>query len=219
MPILLVEDDEVLGQAVRDSLTHAGLRLHWCRTAADARAWVHDAPASLIVLLDLGLPDADGLSLLTEWRAAGRAWPVLVLTARDAVSERVRGLRAGADDYLVKPFDLQELQARVEALARRQPARARLRLRGGLELDLGQRRLLRDGFPVDLTAMEWAVLATLAGAPGRIVERSRLEASAEPVQKPDSQSNTLEVIVSRLRRKLGADLISTHRGLGYRFEP
>jgi len=219
MPILLVEDDEVLGQAVRDSLAAAGRQPRWCRNAAAARAWADESPASLIVLLDLGLPDGDGLALLAEWRAAGRTWPVLVLTARDAVSERVRGLRAGADDYLVKPFDLQELLARVEALARRQPARALLRLRGGMELDLGRHRLQRDGAPVDLTAMEWAVLATLASAPGRIVERARLEAATEPVQKQDSMSNTLEVIVSRLRRKLGADCISTHRGLGYRFEP
>ena len=219
MPILLVEDDEALGQAVSDSLAQAGRHVHWCRTAAAARAWAHDAPASLIVLLDLGLPDGDGLDLLSQWRAAGRNWPVLVLTARDAVSERVRGLRAGADDYLVKPFDLQELLARVEARARRQPARALLHLRGGLELDLGRRRLLRDGAAVDLTAMEWAVLAALAGSPGRIVERGRLEAWTEPVQKGDTQSNTLEVIVSRLRRKLGAEHISTHRGLGYRFEP
>ncbi|KQV53230.1 hypothetical protein ASC95_10740 [Pelomonas sp. Root1217] len=219
MPILLVEDDEVLGQAVRDSLAHAGRQPHWCRNAASARAWVHDAPPSLIVLLDLGLPDGDGLALLAEWRAAGKAWPILVLTARDSVSDRVRGLRAGADDYLVKPFDLLELLARVDALARRQPARALLPLRGGLQLDLGRRRLLRDGLAVELTAMEWAVLAALASAPGRIVERSRLESCAEPVQKGDAQSNTLEVIVSRLRRKLGADHISTHRGLGYRFEP
>ncbi len=219
MPILLVEDDEVLGQAVRDGLAQAGRQPHWCRSAAAARAWAHEAPPSLIVLLDLALPDGDGLALLAEWRAAGLGWPVLVLTARDAVSDRVRGLRAGADDYLVKPFDLQELLARVEALARRQPARARLQLRGGLELDLGQRRLLREGRPVELTAMEWAVLAALAGAPGRIVERGRLEACAAPVQKTDPQSNTLEVIVSRLRRKLGAEHISTHRGLGYRFEP
>ena len=218
MPMLLVEDDEVLGQAVRDSLVRAGHALHWCRGVAAARAWAQDAPASLIVLLDLGLPDGDGLTLLAEWRSAGRTWPVLVLTARDAVSDRVRGLRAGADDYLVKPFDLLELQARVEALARRQPARAVLRL-GDIELDLGKHLLHRHGEQVDLTAMEWTVLAALAGAPGRIVERSRLEACVEPVQKHDPHSNTLEVIVSRLRRKLGADHISTHRGLGYRFEP
>jgi two-component system OmpR family response regulator len=219
MPILLVEDDEALGQAVRDSLLLAGRQPHWCRNAAAARAVAQAAPASLIVLLDLGLPDGDGLALMAEWRAAGKGWPILVLTARDSVSDRVKGLKAGADDYLVKPFDLQELLARVDALARRQPARALLPLRGGLALDIGQRRLQRDGQAVELTAMEWAVLSALVSAPGRIVERGQLEGCAEPHQKGDPQSNTLEVIVSRLRRKLGAEHISTHRGLGYRFEP
>jgi len=213
MQVLLVEDDIDLGQAVCEHLEAAGLQVHWCKLLAQAAA----LPPPELALLDLQLPDGDGLTLLRRWRAQGLRLPVLVLTARERISERVQGLRAGADDYLTKPFDLDELLARIEALWRRAqpPGLAAL---GDLELDLRQHCARRGGRALELTAMEWALLKCLAAAPGRIVERDRLETALAPLSHADSSSNSLEVIVSRLRKKLGPARISTHRGLGYRFE-
>lgn len=211
--ILLLEDDIDLGQAVVEHLEAAGHRLHWCKLLAQAR----DQPLPALALLDLQLPDGDGLTLLRDWRARGRDLPVLLLTAQDQVSDRVRGLRAGADDYLVKPFDLDELLARIEALWRRARPMPRLQL-GALSLDLARREAQCAGQRVELTAMEWALLAELAAQPGRICERGRLEEALVPHQLGHAASNTLEVMISRLRRKLGPERISTHRGLGYRFE-
>nr|WP_316641549.1 response regulator transcription factor [uncultured Roseateles sp.] len=213
MQILLLEDDIDLGQALAEHLQAAGHGVHWCKLLSQAN---RAAPPDL-ALLDLNLPDGDGLALLRDWRAAGLSLPVLVLTARDQVSDRVRGLRAGADDYLVKPFDLDEMLARVEALWRRGRPQPLLQL-GDLSLDLLQHRVCRDGLPVELTAMEWGLLAVLASPPGRICARSQLEDALAPHQLAPSSGNSLEVMISRLRRKLGAGRISTHRGLGYRFE-
>ncbi len=218
--LLLLEDDHDLGHAVAEHLRAAGHRVQWCKRVADARA----APAPDMALLDLHLPDGDGLDLLRAWRAAGQAWPVIVLTARDQVSDRIRGLQAGADDYLVKPFDLDELLARVEAVSRRTrpPEAASPSVESGepglWSIDLDARTASRGADQPDLTQMEWAVLACLAQRRGRICSRNQIESQLDAAGLSESASNSLEVIVSRLRKKLGADAISTHRGLGYRLE-
>ncbi len=213
MALLLLEDDLDLGQAVADHLEAAGQPVHWCKLLAQARL----ASPPELALLDLGLPDGDGLDLLREWRQAGRRWPVIVLTARDQVSDRIRGLQAGADDYLVKPFDLDEMLARVAAVRRRSEPESLVHA-GDLVIDLAGHVARRDGQPVPLTAMEWSVLALLAGSPGRVLPRRRIEDRLAAAGLGDAESNSLEVIVSRLRRKLGARVISTHRGLGYCFD-
>jgi two-component system, OmpR family, response regulator len=213
MNTLLLEDDVDLGGAVVEHLECAGHTTHWCKLLSQARA----APWPELALLDLTVPDGDGIDLLHEWRAAGRQWPVIVLTARDQVSDRIRGLRAGADDYLVKPFDLDELLARVAAVCRR-VLPARQIVTSNLVIDLESRLLLRNGEHVALTAMEWAVFTLLASAPGRLVERSRIEKILADSGMTSAESNSLEVIISRLRRKAGAKTITTSRGLGYSFD-
>ncbi len=215
MDLLLLEDDADLGRAVVDHLVAAGHAVRWCRSIAQAE----QAPAPALALLDLRLPDGDGLSLLRAWRAAGQSWPVIVLTARDQVSDRIRGLQAGADDYLVKPFNLDELVARLDAVARRtlQP-QALAGTEGALQLDLQAHQASRGNVSIDLTQMEWAVLSCLAQWPGRIYSRGEIEGRLAQQGLADAASNSLEVIVSRLRKKLGSDAISTHRGLGYRLE-
>ena len=212
MHVLLLEDDRDLGQAVADHLLGAGYRIAWCRSMAEARQ-VRDFD---LALLDRQLPDGDALDLLREWRHHGLTSPVIVLTARDQLSDRISGLKAGADDYVVKPFDLDELLARIEAVSRRwrpdRPAASTLRL------DPDGRRVLLGAGAVELTAMEWAVLTCLARHPGRIYGRGEIEHHLADDGFADGDSNSLEVIVSRLRKKLGPALISTHRGLGYRLD-
>jgi two-component system OmpR family response regulator len=172
-----------------------------------------------MALLDLNVPDGDGLALLSDWRAAGSMRPVIVLTVRDQVSDRIRGLQAGADDYLVKPFDLDELQARMEAVARRCAlSGAPVASSVSLSLDVDAQQAVCDGRRIDFTRMEWALLACLAQHPGRIYSRSEIEGRLHDRGLAETTSNSLEVIVSRLRKKLGGNAISTHRGLGYRLE-
>jgi len=216
MNLLLLEDDHDLGRAVADHLGAAGHSVHWSQCIADACA----APAPDLALIDLHLPDGDGLDLLRSWRAVGQVCPVIVLTARDQVSDRIRCLNAGADDYLVKPFDLDEMQARVLAVARRAATAspAVVDPAGRLRLDPAAHQAWLDGAPIDLTQMEWAVLGCLAQRPGRIFSRGEIEGRLHGLGLADAASNSLEVIVSRLRKKLSAGLISTHRGLGYRLE-
>ncbi len=213
MNVLLLEDDIDLGQAVSDHLEAAGHSVHWCKLIAQARR-VEDPE---LALLDLNLPDGDALGLLRDWRASGRKTPVIVLTARDQVSDRIRGLQAGADDYVVKPFDLNELLARIEAVSRR-GAPALTLMVGEVALDLESRAAMRGAERVEMTAMEWAVLACLARHPGRIYSRVEIENHLSKEGIGDADSNSLEVIVSRLRKKLGPLAISTHRGLGYRLD-
>ncbi len=213
MNVLLLEDDIDLGQAVADHLEAAGHEVHWCKLIAQARK-VEDPE---LALLDLNLPDGDALTLLRDWRAEGRTLPVLVLTARDAVSDRIRGLQAGADDYVVKPFDLNEMLARMDAVCRRGAAGNRLQV-GEVSIDLAGRSAARGEERVEFTAMEWAVLSCLARQPGRIYSRSDIENHLAKEGLGESDSNSLEVIVSRLRKKLGPLAISTHRGLGYRLD-
>ena len=213
MNVLLLEDDIDLGQAVTDHLEAAGHCVHWCKLIAQARQ-VADAE---MALLDLNLPDGDALVMLRDWRAARNPVPVIVMTARDQVSDRIRGLQAGADDYVVKPFDLDELLARMQAVCRRGAPPPAVRV-GDVSLDLESRVALRGEARIELTAMEWAVLASLARHPGKIYTRTQIEAFLASEGIGDSDSNTLEVIVSRLRKKLGPLAISTHRGLGYRLD-
>jgi len=213
MHVVLIEDDIDLGQAVTEHLEAAGHTVEWSKLLSQGRG----AGYADIVLLDLNLPDGDGLALLREWRSTGRTVPVIVMTARDQISDRVRGLMAGADDYVVKPFDLEELLARIQAVARRGSAAPVLRI-ADVSLDIEARKARRAEEVIELTAMEWAVIAILAGRPGRIYSRSEIESHLAAQGLGEADSNSLEVIVSRLRKKLDAAAISTHRGLGYRLE-
>lgn len=214
MNILLLEDNLDLGLAVSEHLQAAGHAVVWCKLISDAR---RAAPTSL-ALLDLHLPDGSGLDLLREWRAGRDMRAAIVLTARDQVSDRVRGLHAGADDYLVKPFDLDELLARVLAVARRSERDTEPLMVGDTIIEFGARSARRGAVTVALTAMEWAVLDCIGRRPGRIYSRVEIEDRLAAEGIGDASSNSLEVIVSRLRRKLGTHLISTHRGLGYRLD-
>lgn len=213
MNILLLEDDIDLGQAVAEHLEAAGHQVHWCKLIEQARR-VKDPE---LALLDLNLPDGDGLTLLREWRSSGRTLPVLVLTARDQVRDRILGLQVGADDYVIKPFDLNELLARIDAVCRRGSTANILRV-GDINLDLTLRSAIRGQTRIDLTAMEWAVVSCLARHPGRIYGRNEIDQYLSDEGIGDAESNSLEVIISRLRKKLGPQAISTHRGMGYRLD-
>jgi len=214
MRILLVEDDRLLGDGIKAGLAGAGFVVDWVRDGEAALAALL-AGSFEAVVLDLGLPRRDGLSVLSALRSAGNAVPVLVLTARDQVADKVRCLDFGADDYVVKPFDLDELAARLRALVRRASGRADACLRHGeLVLDPAARSVTLNGAPVVLTGREFDVLRMLLDAAGRVLTRRVLEeqlyAWGEAVG-----SNALEVHIHHLRRKLGADLIRTVRGVGY----
>lgn len=219
MHLLLLEDDIDLGQAVVEHLEAGGHAVQWMKRIAQAEAALAGGEAVELALLDLQLPDGDALDLLRRRRAAGDRRPVIALTARDQVSDRIRGLQAGADDYLVKPFDLHELQARIAAVARRSGVAPLPLAGGGLRLDFEACQAWRDGVPVMLTAMEWALLARLASRPGQLWSRAALEQAVyADGGRGEADSNTVEVLISRLRRKLGPACIRTLRGLGYRFE-
>ncbi len=214
MRILLVEDDALLGDAVQAGLKQAGHAVDWVKdgVTADTALAVEDYAA---VVLDLGLPRKDGLAVLRKLRAAGQATPVLILTARDTVEDRIAGLDAGADDYLVKPFDLGELQARLRALLRRaggQPAP--MLAAAGIRLDPAQRSVDCDGQPVELSAKEFDVLHVLMQSAGRALSRAQLEQQLYAWGE-EIGSNTVEVYIHHLRKKLGAQRIHTLRGIGY----
>lgn len=215
MRILLVEDDETLGSAVRDHVAADGHAIDWMQRIDDSEAAFSGTSYDL-VLLDLNLPDGKGLDFLKRLRRNGDATPVMILTAMDQLSSRIEGLNAGADDYLVKPFDLAELTARLGAVARRYGGNPNPLLEiGPLSLDLGRRVARIDGKALDLTAREWAVLERLARHPGILVSKSQLEDALFSFGA-EVESNAVEVYVSRLRKKLGVELIHTTRGLGYR---
>ncbi len=214
MRLLLVEDDPMIGEAARQGLRQEGHTVDWVRDGREAEAAVAGAPYDA-VLLDLGLPRRDGLAILKSWRTRGVEVPVLIITARDAVSDRVAGLDAGADDYLVKPFDLDELSARVRAVARRRSGRAESLVRvGDLEIDSASRRVRWKGTDVNLSAREYALLEALANRPGAYLTRAQLE---ERLYGWDEEiaSNAVEVHIHALRRKLDPDLIRNVRGVGY----
>ena len=212
--ILLVEDDASLGEGVKAGLEDAGHAVDWVRDGRHGREALANEPFTTVVL-DLGLPRLDGLAILRELRARGDATPVLILTARDTVSDRVSGLDAGADDYLVKPFALDELKARVRSLTRRSAGRAsnRLVLRG-VEIDLASRRVSCRGKQVDLAPREYAVLEALMAHPGRALTRRQLEERLY-AWGSEVESNAIEVHVHHLRAKLFPELIRTVRGIGY----
>lgn len=214
MRLLLVEDDSMIGAAAQQGLRQEGYTVDWVRDGREAEHAVANGVYDL-VLLDLGLPRRDGLSLLRGWRARGEAVPVVIVTARDAVSDRVAGLDAGADDYLVKPFDLDELSARVRAVARRRAGRADSRVRvGELELDTTAKRVRWKGREVPLSAREYALLEALADRPGAYLTRAQLEERLYG-WADEIASNAVEVHIHALRRKLEPGLIRTVRGLGY----
>jgi len=214
MRVLLVEDDRMLGDGVQAGLGAAGFTVDWVRDGESALAALA-GEAFAAVLLDLGLPRRDGLSVLAELRRVGNGVPVMILTARDQIADKVRGLDLGADDYLVKPFDLDELAARLRALVRRASGRADVRLRhGDLVLDPAARTVIQRGEAVSLTSREFDLLNVLLDAAGRVLTRRALEEQLYAWGEA-LESNALEVHVHHLRRKLGPDLIRTVRGVGY----
>ncbi|QQS54760.1 MAG: winged helix-turn-helix domain-containing protein [Candidatus Competibacteraceae bacterium] len=215
MRVLLVEDDTMIGDSLRKGLRGEGFTVDWARDGRDAELALETAEYAL-VLLDLGLPKKDGLAVLRDWRQRGNAVPVLVLTARDAVPDRVMGLDSGADDYLVKPFDLAELLARMRALLRRQAGRARdLIEMGTLRLDPVAHGVEYRGQPVFLSAREFALLHALLETPGAVLSREQLEDRLYGWGE-EVESNAVEVHIHNLRRKLDPRIIRTVRGVGYR---
>ena len=218
MRLLLVEDDSMIGAAAQQGLRQEGHTVDWVRDGKEAEVAVTDKVHDL-VLLDLGLPRRDGLSLLREWRAKGVGTPVVIITARDAVTDRIAGLDAGADDYIVKPFDLDELSARVRAVARRRSGRSTSVMAiGDLEIDAATKRVKWKGEEVPLSAREYALLEALADRPGAYLTRSQLEERLYGWNE-EIASNAVEVHIHGLRKKLDAGLIKNVRGLGYTLDP
>jgi DNA-binding response OmpR family regulator len=216
--LLLAEDDPDLGGSLKRDLSAAGYAVDWARDGVDA-AWLGEVEPYDLVVLDLGLPGRSGLDVLRQWRAQGIAVPVLVLTARDAWHERVDGFKAGADDYLGKPFHFEELKARLAALSKRSRGHGPQRL-GARDWRLDEERQLvvhADGREEALTAVEFRMLRCFLMRPGRVLSKTWLY---EHVYESghDVDSNVVEVYINRLRRKLGADLITTRRGQGYVLE-
>ncbi|PPC78256.1 DNA-binding response regulator [Pokkaliibacter plantistimulans] len=219
MRILMVEDDQALAEVLVRGLQKAGDVVDWVSRGQQAWTALHTATEHFdLLVLDLGLPDGDGLSLLRKLRNEGNTMPTLILTARDALEDRVSGLDAGADDYLVKPFELAELQARLRALGRRQRGKSSEEWRlGPLRLDPGQLRAWLSDADLQLNRREFMLLRALAERSGQVITRSRLEEQLYGWGE-EVESNTLEVHIHHLRKKLGKDAIRTVRGVGYRLE-
>lgn len=218
MRLLVVEDDKDLNRQLVAALRHAGYVVDAAHDGEEG-AFLGETEPYDAVVLDLGLPLRDGISVLKRWRDEGRAMPVLILTARDRWSDKVEGFDAGADDYLTKPFHVEELLARVRALLRRAAGHARSELScGPVRLDTRTGRVAVDGSVVKLTSHEYRLLAYLMHHPGRVMSRVELTEHLYD-QDFDRDSNTIEVFVGRLRRKLGVEIIHTIRGLGYRLAP
>jgi DNA-binding response OmpR family regulator len=217
MRVLLVEDDLLLGDGIQVGLAQMGYAVDWMTDGESAEIALR-AETFDVLVLDWNLPGTSGLGVLKNLRNRGDALPVLMLTARDTVADRVKGLDQGADDYLIKPFDLFELAARLRALVRRKGGReAPLLKNGSLTLDPGNREVTLSGKPIEISRREFAVLQAFMENPGRVLTKSRLE-EALYGWNPDVESNTVEVFVHHLRRKLGADAIRTVRGVGYVME-
>ena len=214
MRVLVVEDEPNLLRQLRVALEGAGYAVDTASDGEDGH-YLGSTENYDAVVLDLGLPELDGLTVLDRWRKGGKTMPVLVLTARDSWSDKVAGLDAGADDYLAKPFQTEELIARLRALIRRAAGQATSELTaGGVRLDSRSGRVTLDGEPVKLTAQEFKLLSYLMHHKGKVVSRTELIEHIYD-QDFDRDSNTIEVFITRIRKKLGADLISTTRGLGY----
>lgn len=215
MRVLLVEDDTALGAAIRDQIAADGHSVDWVMRldrAGDALA----AAGFDLILLDLMLPDGLGIPFLKALRARGDVTPVMILTALDQVSDRIAGLNAGADDYMIKPFDLAELSARIGSVARRYAGNPNpLINQGPLTIDLAARSVMLNGRPVILTAREWVLFEAFLQRPGQLFSKAQLEERLYSFET-EIDSNAIEVHVSRLRKKLGAHVIETERGLGYR---
>ncbi|MDN3546402.1 MAG: response regulator transcription factor [Roseateles asaccharophilus] len=215
--ILLLEDDLPLGQSLQRVLSMAGHKVLWLRTAADARRFLQEDGDFALLLLDITLPDGTGLDLLAWWRQQGRKTPVMMITARDSVEERVEGLDCGADDYLGKPFAMEEMLSRVRALLRRHCGQAsNVWQLGPLSLDTARRRVQLDAQEVPLSVREYDILLSLAAEPGRVMTREQIERSLGGSDLLDS--NAIDVHIYKLRKKLGNDWISTVRGVGYALE-
>ncbi|CDF84698.1 response regulator [Pseudomonas sp. QL9] len=217
MRLLLVEDDTALGEGVRTGLLQEGYTIDWLQDGVSALHALQQESFDLVVL-DLGLPRLDGIELLKRLRAGGSAVPVLILTARDATEDRIAGLDAGADDYLIKPFDLNELKARLRALLRRSAGRARVLIEhAGVSLDPATQQVSYQGKPVTLTPKEYVLLHELLAQPGKVFTRERLTQLLYGWDE-EAESNTLEVHIYHLRKKLFSELIRTVRGIGYLVE-
>jgi DNA-binding response OmpR family regulator len=213
--LLLVEDDTMLGRAMRQGLADAGFAVDWVTDGRAAELALANGVYDL-ALLDLGVPGKDGMTLLTELRGRHDALPVLIVTARDSVADRIAGLNAGADDYVLKPFDLDELVARVRALLRRRAGAAGPVLEcGGIVLDPVRREVRKDGQEVPLSAREFALLEALMQRPGAVLSREQLEDTVYGWGE-EVGSNAVEVHLHKLRRKLGPDTIRNVRGVGYK---
>lgn len=215
MRILVVEDEPTLAAQLAQALDEAGYAVDQAHDGREA-LFMGDAECFDAVVLDLGLPQMDGISVLRQWRAAGRYMPVLILTARDSWHDKVTGMDAGADDYLAKPFHIEELLARLRALIRRASGHASAELVcGSLSLDTRTNRALLDGQALSLTSHEYRVLAYLMHHPNKVISNSELTEHIY-AQDFDRDSNTIQVFIARLRKKLPPGLIETVRGLGYR---
>lgn len=215
MRLLLIEDDPMIGKSIREGLKRDGYSVDWVRDG-----WAGEQSAKSesyeMIILDIGLPRMDGLSLLSSIRATGQTMPVLIITARSEIEDRVMGLDAGADDYLVKPFSMSELSARVRALLRRSFGRADTNVAaGGLEVNPQTREVFVNGKSITLSHRELALIEHLMRRPGAIISKSKLEQSIYGWGE-EVESNTVEVHISNLRKKLGAEKIATVRGVGYR---
>lgn len=218
MRILLIEDDHILGAAVHDQILADGHVVDWVKRLDDAEAYRTSASYDL-VLLDLMLPDGLGIPFLRRARAAGDTTPCIILTALDQITDRIDGLNAGADDYLVKPFHLAELSARISAVARRYAGNPNPYLEfGDLMVNISDKSLRRGGKDIKLTAREWALAEIFFLHPTQLYSKPQLEERLHNFDS-DAQSNTIEVYISRLRKKLGAEKIQTVHGMGYRFAP
>jgi len=214
MRILLVEDDRMIGEAVLDSLRAETYATDWVRDGLMAEGALAEHTYDLVVL-DLGLPRKDGLDVLRSIRSRKQQMPVLIATARDAVAQRIAGLDAGADDYIIKPYDLDELLARIRALHRRSAGRAEpVYEYQNISINPGSKEVMMDNEPVILSSREWAVLEALLARPGMIFSRAQLEDKLFS-WKDEVSSNAVEVYIHGLRKKLGQGLIQNVRGLGY----
>jgi len=218
MRVLVVEDDENLNRQMVSALTEQGYAVDTALDGEEGHFLGESEPYDAIIL-DIGLPQMDGLSVLEAWRRGGKTTPVLILTARDRWSDKVQGIDAGADDYVAKPFHMEEVLARIRALVRRAAGHASNELVAGpVRLDLKGSRVTVEGNPVRLTSHEYKVLEYLMHHRGKTISRTELTEHLYD-QDFDRDSNTIEVFVGRLRKKLGVDLIETVRGLGYRIDP
>jgi two-component system, OmpR family, response regulator len=214
MRVLVVEDDLMIGQGLETALRQLGAAVDWIRDGEQASVALRTTRFDL-ALLDLGLPNRDGIQILKEVRQRGDATPIIVLTARDDIANRVAGLDAGADDYMVKPFDLDELNARMRSVLRRAAGRSDPIIHhGDLTLDPATHSVERRGVPVTLSAHEYSVLEALIQRPGTVLSRAQLEERLYGYDEPIG-SNAVEVYIHGLRRKLGSDTIRTLRGVGY----